>query len=523
MKFLRFKNLVSSWKHLVALLVIAMGISSSVLLFPSNHPANAIFGVADATITLIDLKNFAEDLLETFAEDLVEGVVKQESSQLINSTIKQYHIGSYLQYAVNLKNQVFAAQAIAGDKVAGQSQLNEYIVRSIISDIDNNPVSRVNIDPLYAKAALDAFNLQDTSSVTIGSGAQNYMGKAGGFSANPGGQYFLFVDLSQKINSKASLAAQQDISTASGNKSTFDCTQAALSTGEALTADNGLGLKDSFKQGSDNGDVAGQGSAAATNNSQVSCALQNPGSYVGNVLAGNVQGLFNRQVDPPNNHLGAILSSLAGALGGAFANIAQQQLIGGSKGGTLVSATIPVNTSSGNGSATAGASGSSQNASTSTANATGTNNIGSQSSDALGFGDNPGDTSGSGSGNSGIPGCPGCVQGASDSNFGTFYALDASGNVIAGSGTSVSQPVAKKSAITLEWNAAAISGAHYVAFAPCATAQCSGVKDKKDLDGSLAAKAPNSAVQTYTLQVWGMDAFGNLTILETDSIAVKTK
>jgi uncharacterized membrane protein YgcG len=502
---LKLKDLQQNWKPLVGLFVIALSVSSALIFAPSPHPAQAFLGIEDLTITEIDLQNFAEDLLESFAETLTEGVIKTETNKAITGLINQYHVGSYLQYAANLKNQVFAAQAIANDGVAGQNQLNQYIVKSIITDIDTNPVAHVNIDPLYQKAALDAINIQSTTNVTVGAGAQNFMAKAGSFEANAGGQYLLYADLTQKINTKAAVAAAQDIATASGNKSTYNCSAAAFATGTALTANNGEDAGTAFNDGSDYGNTSQKGASSTTpqqtsnNSAQINCALQNPGNYVGSVLAGNVQGLFNRAIDPSNNHLSAI----AGAIASAFAGIAQQALIGGSSGGTLISANIP-SSSSGSKSGTTGS---------------GSSSSGSGSS---GSGSSSGSGALTGYGDGGACETNTCVYGASTSNYGTLYAIDASGNVIAGSGTSVSNEVTKKSAYTIEWNAGLITGASYVAFAPCSSNDCTSTKDRKELDGSMKETA-SGIVQTYTLQVWGMDQYGNMTILETDSIDIKVK
>jgi hypothetical protein len=255
------------------------------------------------------------------------------------------------------------------------------------------------------------------------------------------------------------------------------------------------GTSGSSKSGSSSGSSSSSSSASGANsndNQQANCLLQNPGNYVGTVLAGSIQGLFNRETNPPNNHLSAI----TGMIGSAFGSIASQALVGGSSGGTLISANTPTASSS---------SGQPLALDTSVGN-----------SSSLGL----------------IPTTPlqtmplspvsGSVQGTSTSNFGTLYAVDANGNVLAGSGTDQSQKIANKSQFTVEWNAADVTGAQYVAFAPCKSAQCSGSKDKQDLDGSMPGTM-SGAVKTYTLQVWGDDQNGNMTILETDTIALKSQ
>jgi hypothetical protein len=288
------------------------------------------------------------------------------------------------------------------------------------------------------------------------------------------------MDLSEKINANASAAAQHDISTATGYKSTYNCTQAAGALGESLSNNS-------------NGN-SNNAATSASNEQQAQCALQNPGNYVGTLLAGSVQGLFNRMTNPPNNHLSAI----TGLIGNAFGDIAAQQLVGGSVGGTLVSATIPVGQTQPN-----------------------IPTIGTPSTGDIASVPMPAPpVFNYGSGNGGIT--SGGVQGTSSSNYGTLYALDSNGNVIAGSGTGQSQKIAKKSKFTLEWNAAEITGASYVAFAPCKSAECSGSKDKLQLDGSVNGTM-SGAVKTYTLQVWGLDQNGNMTILETDTIALKAQ
>jgi hypothetical protein len=316
---------------------------------------------------------------------------------------------------------------------------------------------------LYQKAALDVVDLSNTSGVTVGQSAQNFMALSGSFAGNAGGQYLMYADLANKVNSKAIVAASNDIATAGGNKSTYNCANAGFATGTNLTQDPSNPAPTTPASSST---TLGSGvSAKATNttSNQVNCALQNPGQYVGNVIAGNLNGLFSRQDNPPDNHLSAI----AGLIGSSFANIAQQELIGGSKGGTLVGSNAPTP-------------------------ATPTIST------------------------------PPAVKGASTNAFGTLYALDASGNVIAGSGTSVSNAVPKKSSYTVEWNAGLVTGASYVAFAPCTSGSCAGTKDKRELDGSMTETA-SGVVQTYTLQVWGLDDNGNLNILETDSIAIKVQ
>ena len=479
LKFGQFgQQLSKKWKHILSLFLISIFISAGALIAPSIHPANAFAGLLD--VECCNLQEIAEDLLESFAESFTEAIVKTEVSKTISSTINQYHVGSYLAYAANLTNQVYAAQAIANDGKTNSSVLDQYIVKSIINDIQTNPVQKVNLNPLYAQAATDVFNIQNTQSVTVGVGAQNYLASSGSFGGNAGGQYLMYMDLSEKLNSSASAAAQHDISTATGYKSTYNCTQAAGALGESLS-----------NNANDNGNNA---STSASGQQQAQCALQNPGNYVGTLLAGSVQGLFNREVNPPNNHLSAITG-----LASMFGSIAAQQLVGGSVGGTLVSATVPVGQSQ---------------PQIPTIGTPSTGLIASETAPTYTI---PpityNDSGGTGSGN---------VEGTSNSNYGTLYALDSNGNVIAGSGTTQSQKIAKKSEFTVEWNAAEITGASYVAFAPCKSAECSGSKDKKQLDGSVDGTM-SGAVKTYTLQVWGLDQNGNITILETDTIALKAQ
>jgi hypothetical protein len=466
------------WKHLIGLFLMAMLISAGALIAPSSHPANAIFGVAD--ITCCNLQEIAEDLLESFAESFTESIVKQEVSSSINSEISQYHMGSYLTYAMNLKNQVFVAQAIGQDGKAGSSQLDQYVIQSIITDIDTNPVAKENLNPLYAKAATDVFDIKGTSEVGVGVAAQNFMANSGSFNANSGGQYLMYMDQAEKINNKAAAAAAHDISTASGYKSSYNCTQAATALGESQT--NNANSK------------GNNATTTANNNQQSTCLLQNPGNYVGTVLAGSIQGLFNRMTNPPNNHLSAI----TGAIGSAFGSIASQALVGGSSGGTLISGNTPTPSSS---------SGQPLALDTSVGNSSSLGLIPTTPTSSMPI--NP-------------VAFPGSVQGTSTSSFGTLYAVDANGNVLAGSGTDQSQKIANKSQFTVEWNAADVTGAQYVAFAPCKSAQCSGPKDKQDLDGSIPGTM-SGAVKVYTLQVWGDDQNGNMTILETDTIALKAQ
>lgn len=484
--FLKFSNfgkqLGAKWKHVLSLFLIATFISGGALIAPSTHPANALFGIAD--IVCCNLQEIALDLLESFAESFTEAIVKTEVSKTISSTINQYHVGSYLAYAANLTNQVYAAQAIANDGKANSSVLDQYIIKSIINDIQTNPVQKVNLNPLYAKAALDIFNIKNTQSVTVGIGAQNYLASSGSFGANAGGQYLMYMDLSEKINASAAAAAQHDISTANGYKSTYNCTQAAGALGQSIS-----------NNANDKGNNA---TTTASKQQQAQCVLQNPGNYVGTLLSGSVQGLFNRMTNPPNNHLSAI----TGLIGNAFGNIAAQQLVGGSNGGTLVSATIPVGQSQPQ-MPTIGTPGTGDIA---------TQDVPTYTQPPITY--TPPVTPGASS--------AGTVQGTSSSNYGTLYALDSNGNIIAGSGTTQSQKIAKKAKFTIEWNAADITGASYVAFAPCKSAECSGSKDKQQLDGSVDGTM-SGAVKTYTLQVWGLDQNGNMTILETDTIALKAQ
>jgi len=441
--FNKIKNILFSKKS-ASVLFLAILISSAAIITPTK-PANAIFGMGD--ITLINIQEFATDLGEGILQSFVESMAGGLASKAINGMISKYKIGSYLQYADNLSKQVYAVQAMNNDAKLSNDAVGQYVVQSMITDITTNPVQKTSLNPLLQKQALNFFNPNTSSTAKIGTGAENFMASSMNPLGGVGGQYFASLDKTTSVKSKADTAANKDISTGNGNKSSYsaNCAKTATNTGKNNST---------------------SGASAAT---QTDCLLQNPGAYVGNALSGELTGLFNRQSNPPNNHLSTIALALGSTLGRAFAAIAEQSILGSGSGSAAI--------------ADKGTSTTTTPSTTTTSTNTST----------------------------------------TPSTYGTFYALDSSGNFVTSSSSSTSVALAVGETYTINWNASGVSGSQYAAFTPCSVSDCSATSDKLSLTGSKP-ETISGAVQTYTLQVWGMNS-GSSTVsaIETDTITIKSK
>jgi hypothetical protein len=544
-------------KKSIATLFLAILISSVAVITPTK-PANALFGVGD--ITAINIQEFVTDLAESLMQSFVESLAGQLASKAINGMISKYKIGSYLQYADNLSKQVYTVQAMNNDQKLSQDAIGQYVVQSMITDITTNPVQKTSLSPLLQKEALNYFNPNTSSTAKIGTGAENFLASSMNPLGGVGGQYFASLDKTTTVKTKSDTAANKDISTANGNKSSYsaNCAKVATQTGQ-------------------------NNSSSASAATQTDCILQNPGAYVGNALSGELTGLFNRQSNPPNNHLATIATALGSVAGRVFAGIAEQSILGSGSSGAVADKATTSTTTPPPTTTTSTTTNTTTSTQTPTLSSYGTlvaldmnNNILASSSASVATTQiNDGQTYSLNWNASGISGVQyvaftpcatnnrsgstdllpvagtktETMSGASQTytmqvwgtsgtsttstiletdtitvySNGTLYALDSSNNLITGSSSTTSVAISSGQSYTINWNASGISGSQYAAFTPCSASDCSSASDKLSLSGTKSEKM-SGAIQTYTLQVWGTSG-GSSTVsaIETDTITVKSK
>lgn len=216
-------------------------------------------------------KDFWRQTVKMFLAFSLRNVVERYVSSYINQILDKYKIKDYYNYAMNVKNEVYALKAMRG-----ADDFHKQVLINIIRDLDGNPIGRFRIPDWSRQLAMADYGNLFSNPPVFNSEAEVYMflSQAGNMRSQPMGQKSLAIMDAMKIHTDAYNATYANISQGGSNKDRYVCPP----------------------------DPSGQ--------EQVDCLVNDPGKFITQHIESRLNALFKTKTELPES-VGGTASAIA--------------------------------------------------------------------------------------------------------------------------------------------------------------------------------------------------------------------